>query len=726
MPALLFSTASLPIMDFFQAQDHARKKSGRLVFLYLAAVLAIILSIYAILILALTGTSANGNPLSTATDTATATATLARYWHPQLFLGTAGVTAAVIALGSLFKIISLRGGGGVVARSVGGILVAPNTTDPQKRRLVNVVEEMAIAAGVRVPEIYILPEKGLNAFAAGYSPDDAAVAVTQGALDTLTRDELQGVVAHEFSHILNGDMRLNIRLIGLLFGIFLLTILGRGLVRAAASSGSRDKKGGGAAAFLLLGLALVIIGYLGVFFGRLIQAAVSRQREFLADASAVQFTRNPDGIAGALRKIGALAAGSRIANAHATETSHMFFANALRGSFAGLFATHPPLAKRIKAIDPSFDGTFSAKPKPRAASGEPPARPPRRPSPPPPLPIPGTTLANATIPSATAPGTTIAGATTAGIAAPGTTISGAAAPGAAAITDAAITGVAITGDSGVTGATTPPPLPTSEFLAALAIASAPDPSHGAKTLETIPPALREIAHDPERVRALILALLHDTADTAIAAKQQLIADRVLATTERQTYAATLPAAAALPARARLPLLDLALPALRALPPAQTDALLQAVDAFIAADGRTSLAEFALRRVIQRNLRPPERNPRLIAAAAPLAAEISLLLGALARSDAAAPESAARAFAAGAGKFDEAARAKLAFQPAVNTDPDALARALDRLDHAAPAVKKTLLAALTAAACSDASIAPAEIEIIRATAAALNCPAPLIQ
>ncbi|MDR2673583.1 MAG: M48 family metallopeptidase [Opitutaceae bacterium] len=648
-------------MDFFQAQDNARKKSGRLVFLYLAAVVAIILSIYAVLILSLTGASGGDHPCPPDAPF------LARYWNPQLFLGTAGITAAVIALGSLFKIISLRGGGGVVARSVGGILVTPNTTDPQKRRLVNVVEEMAVAAGVRVPEIYILPEQGINAFAAGYSPDDAAVAVTQGALDTLTRDELQGVVAHEFSHILNGDMRLNIRLIGLLFGIFLLTLIGRVVLRAVSSSGSRrsgGKKGGGIAIFLILGLALILVGYIGVFFGRIIQAAVSRQREFLADASAVQFTRNPDGIAGALRKIGARAAGSRIANAHATETSHMFFASALRSSFGGLFATHPPLAERIKAIDPSFDGDFSAKPKPPAGTGagagEPPVRNPVRFSP---LPNPF---------------------------------------GAA------------------------PPIPSSAFLASLAVASAPNPSLGAATLEAIPPALRETARDPERVRALVLALLRDTADAAVAAKQQTIADRVLATTERATYAAALPPAAALPARARLPLLDLALPALRALPPAQIESFLQAVDAFIAADGRTSLAEFALRRVIQRNLRPPERNPRLATAAAPLAAEISLLLSAIAHAGAAVPESAVRAFAAGAGKFDGTVRPKLALQPVGNADPDALIRALDRLDHTSPAVKKTLLSALAAAAAADASIAPSEIEILRATAAALNCPAPPVR
>ena len=235
---------------------------------------------------------------------------------------------------------------------LGGRLVNPAQPDPDERKLLNVVEEMAIASGIPVPQVYVLPEeKGINAFAAGHSTSDAVVAVTQGALRLLTRDELQGVIGHEFSHILNGDMRLNLRLMGLIFGILCLAVIGRVLLHVRG--GGKDKN-----PLPLLGLVLVLMGWVGVFFGRLIQAAVSRQREFLADASAVQFTRNPAGLAGALKKIGGLSYGSKLKNAHAGEASHMFFGNGMGGSFLGLMETHPPLAERILALEPDFDGEF--------------------------------------------------------------------------------------------------------------------------------------------------------------------------------------------------------------------------------------------------------------------------------------------------------------------------------------------------------------------------------
>ena len=274
-------------------------------------------------------------------------------WNPQLFLLAAVGTLAVIALGSGFKTLELAQGGSSVATMLGGRLVAPTTTDPDERKLRNVVEEMAIAAGVPVPQVYLLPEEqGINAFAAGHSTSDAVVAVTAGAVRLLTRDELQGVIGHEFSHILNGDMRLNLRLMGIVFGILCLAVIGRVLLYTRSRS-SKDKN-----PLPLLGLALIVIGWIGVFFGRLIQAAVSRQREFLADASSVQFTRNPAGLAARSRKIGGLSFGSKLEAAHAEEASHMFFGNGMSESFFHLMETHPPLAERIRAIDPSFDGTF--------------------------------------------------------------------------------------------------------------------------------------------------------------------------------------------------------------------------------------------------------------------------------------------------------------------------------------------------------------------------------
>ena len=263
---------------------------------------------------------------------------------------------ALITVGSLYKMAQLAGGGTVVAERLGGRRVYPNTTDPVERRLLNVVEEMALASGVPVPPVFLLSEEqGINAFAAGYSPSDAVVGVTRGCAQQLTRDQLQGVVAHEFSHILNGDMRLNMRLIGVLHGILLMGLVGRELLRLVGhSGGGRSRRNDGAAPLLLIGLAFMVIGFLGLFIGNLIKAAASRQREFLADASAVQFTRNPEGIAGALKRIGAAVFGSKLASPRAAEASHMYFAEGI----STLFASHPPLHERISRIDPQWDGKF--------------------------------------------------------------------------------------------------------------------------------------------------------------------------------------------------------------------------------------------------------------------------------------------------------------------------------------------------------------------------------
>lgn len=342
--------------DFFAAQDAARRRSRRLVWLFLASVAGLIVAIYvAINFLLLFAGQEVG------------------LWDPAVFLGVALGVSLVVGVSSLVKITRLRSGGGSVARSVGGRPVVPATTDPDERRLVNVVEEMAIASGVPVPEIYVLDaEEGINAFAAGFSPDDAAVAVTRGCMTKLTRDELQGVVAHEFSHILNGDMRLNIHLIGLVFGLLALSVLGQGMIRASFYSGGGRRRNGkdGAgivAALVALGLILLAAGWIGVLFGRLLQSAVSRQREFLADASAVQFTRNPPGLAGALRKIAA--SGSRVRNEHSQDVAHLFFASGISSTWAGLFATHPPLAERIRALDPGWDGNAEPEPPPVPVPG---------------------------------------------------------------------------------------------------------------------------------------------------------------------------------------------------------------------------------------------------------------------------------------------------------------------------------------------------------------------
>jgi len=328
-------------MDFFSAQDEARKNTKWLVLLFLLAVFSIIILLYLAIAF-----------FTTYSNTARMAAPV-QWWQPELFLVVAGITSTVILLGSLYKTAALASGGGAsVAESLGGRLISRGTQDRLERRLLNVVDEMAIASGVPVPQVYLLEdEPSINAFAAGYDVQHAVVAVTRGCLEQLSRDELQGVVAHEFSHILNGDMRMNLRLIGILFGILLLALAGRFILRGSRFSSSRNKNAGG---IIVIGLALMLVGYVGLFFGRLIKAAVSRQREFLADASAVQFTRNPSGLSGALKKIGGFV-DNTIEHPNAEEASHMFFDTGVAMSF-NLFATHPPLEERIKRIEPMFRG----------------------------------------------------------------------------------------------------------------------------------------------------------------------------------------------------------------------------------------------------------------------------------------------------------------------------------------------------------------------------------
>ena len=332
-------------MNFFAAQDQARRSSRRLVVVYIAATIAIVLGVTAVVGFALFSFSQSGYGY-----------TPGQFIREQapLLLGTALLTALFIFGSSLYKTSRLSAGGGKVAVDMGGTLVPTDVQDPLRRRLRNVVEEMAIASGVPVPEIYVMEkEHGINAFAAGFSPSDAAIAVTRGTLELLDRDELQGVIAHEFSHILNGDMKLNVRLMGVLFGIMVLGLIGRMVVRGGYhSSIVSSRRNRNAPVILIVGIGLIVLGGVGVFFARMIKASVSRQREFLADASAVQFTRQSHGIASALKKIGGYSEGSKISATDPEEVSHMLFGSGT--SLLGMFATHPPLVDRIQALDPGF------------------------------------------------------------------------------------------------------------------------------------------------------------------------------------------------------------------------------------------------------------------------------------------------------------------------------------------------------------------------------------
>ncbi len=339
-------------MDFFQRQDSARRRTRWLVVYFAGAILGLACTFYIIAL----PPYFHGNPEA-----------VGSLWHPELFQVVVSVVLIIVALGSLIKAIKLRKGGNAIALALGGRPLTAPATDPDERELQNIVEEMSIASGVPVPASYVLDrEPGINAFAAGFRPEDAVIGVTKGAMQFLTRDELQGVIAHEFSHILNGDMRLNLRLVAWLQGILWIAIAGKGLLEGARrcvpwKSESDDLKKAGLGLFFFgsaVGVIIYGLGSVGLFFGHLIKSAVARQREFLADAAAVQFTRNPTGLANALKKIGGLANGSRIRSPLAEEASHMFFGNGLGNSWFGIFATHPSLKKRIKLLDPNFDGRF--------------------------------------------------------------------------------------------------------------------------------------------------------------------------------------------------------------------------------------------------------------------------------------------------------------------------------------------------------------------------------
>lgn len=328
-------------MDFFKHQGRARKFTFVLIFLLILALVGVFIAVYVLITVLfflfsydeIRHTFPESTPLND--------------WRLIVFYSS--VILLFIGGVSLYRIGSLSGGGHVVASSLGGNPLRRDTQDFDERRLLNVVEEMAIASGIPVPPVYLLEEKGINAFAAGYSPQDAVIGVTRGCIETLTRDELQAVIAHEFSHIFNGDMRLNINLIGVVYGIMAIGLIG---AQAARLNGERTS-------FIsMIGFCFICIGAVGTFFGNLIKASVSRQREYLADASAVQFTRNPLGMTGALKQIGASPTHGIISNSSAAEYSHMYFAKGVSGFLSGLFSTHPQLEKRIKRIEPNWDGKF--------------------------------------------------------------------------------------------------------------------------------------------------------------------------------------------------------------------------------------------------------------------------------------------------------------------------------------------------------------------------------
>ncbi len=714
-------------MDFFSHQEAARRKTKRLVVLFLLAVAAIIAGVYLVV-----------TPVWFAYAAKEGFADDWRLWDPERLAVVALGVCTVIFFGSAFRMASLRqGGGAAVARLLGGRPVDPSTHDPDERRLLNVVQEMAIASGIPVPDVYLIEdEESINAFAAGLSTDQAVIGVTRGCLVLLSRDELQGVIGHEFSHVLNGDMRLNLRLMGILAGILVIAVIGRVLMHGRRS---RSK---GAAQVQLAGLGLYVVGYAGVFFGTLIQAAVSRQREFLADASAVQFTRNPGGIAGALKKIGGLAFGSRLTSAHAEEASHFFFGDAIRRGFSGLLSTHPPLHERVARIDPSFEGAFprvdvaSVRAAPKDA-GRPPARSRAIPGPAPAAAA-GTgsegagveaavlsTPARAPVWVSDVPGTAeSAMAAGAGTREAGPGPGGSRPAMAAGAARASATGFAVRGGGDEPGPGGPAVEPR-RFTERVGTLDRGHLDHAVALLEALGSPLLERARSLPGAIVIVHALVI-AKEPAVRRRQLETLRGALPPAEYADLSKVLPALESAPREARLPLMDVAVATLRRLSHAQFESFLGAMQALIRADDHVDLFELALRHAVIRHVAPAFGASRpagvRFRSVRPIAREASAVLSALARCGQREAGAAQGAFDAARPHLEEESSV-VRFLPAQETNVDLVTLALDQLAWASPALKKKLITAATACVIWDRKVTMEEAELLRAFADALDCPVP---
>jgi Zn-dependent protease with chaperone function len=652
-------------MDFFGAEQRARKRTTRLLVLFGLAVAGTIAAGYAATIFGMRVTQSGPygrQGYSEYAERPEGELDSISYWQPGVFAAVSLATLAVVGLASLYKWSQFSGGGSAVAESVGGRKVDPHTTDPAEHRLLNVVEEMAIASGLPVPDVYVLDsEPAINSFAAGLASSDAVITVTKGTLQKLDRDELQGVVAHEFSHILNGDMRMNVRISAIIFGILVIGLAGRGILsglRYSRFGSSREKGGGGIALVVGAGFALMVIGYVGYFFGKLIQASVSRQREFLADASAVQFTRNPGGVTGALKKIGGYAIGSNLDAHNASEISHFFFAQAFDSNFGGLWATHPPLATRIIAIEPGFDGKFFEPPDIVNVAKEPWSSLPNMPK----------------------------------------------------------------------KAPTPSPQAAMAFGAALAAAAGTLTPEGADDaqaiLAEIPPALRTAARSPHDSPILLFGLLLGD-DEAVRAKQLSIVAGASGGDALQTLNHLDPLLRQLKPAHRLPLLQLALPALKALPQSSLASFTGILDSLVSANGAVTTFEFALQRLVIRALalsRAPSGPAVEIYSFQAVAKEISVVLSALAHASSDNANEAAKAFAEGASQL-KVVEGGISFLPEAGSGLPQLDAALDKLAGASGPIKQRLLVAGAHVVSADGVLLTQEAELLRAVAASLDVPVP---
>ena len=639
-------------MNFFESQHRVRRNTAWLVVLFSLAVISLIVMTNLLVMMAfgyLNAEQMSGSGMPA----------LQMDWQTFATIG-AGVVA-VIVVGSLYKIMTLSAGGKAVAESLGGRLIAQNTRDPKQRKLLNVVEEMAIASGTPAPPVYLLAdEQGINAFAAGFSPRDAVIGVTQGTIEHLSRDQLQGVIAHEFSHIFNGDMRLNIRLMGILHGILILGLIGYFILRPAAYSGHRRSSGKNAGGIFVLAIGLMVIGYAGTFFGNLIKAAVSRQREYLADASAVQFTRNPDGIAGALKRIGGF--GSRVENPAAAEVSHAFFAQGVSSLVESLFSTHPPLKKRILRIDPQWDGNFEVK-SPDAPQED------------------VKTGAEETL-SRTDVARKVA---------------------------AVAAGAAVVDVMNAIDQIGNPAQDTIDYARSL--------------VSGLSETIKDAAHEPFGARAVMYCLALDAGQTDRARQLQYLQEQA----DPGVYplvVSLLPEMTGLDARYRLPLVDIAIPALKQLSFKQYKLFKQNLTALADMNARVDFLEWSLQKILFNHLDAQffklSRARVRYASLAQLSHEIELILSAMAYVGQRDKHGAEQAFRVATAVLD---LGELRLLAETDISLPALDVALDKLAKLKPLLKPRLLKACVASIVHDQRVAPVEVELLRAFSDVLDCPMP---
>lgn len=639
-------------MNFFEHQDQARRNTTKLLLLFGLSIAVMIAAFYgvAIAILSTQATPALGGLI---------------LWRPGVLFWVTSGTLAFMVVGSSTKLAQLSQGGHSLAKGLGGRELNPLTDDPDEQRLINVVSEMALASGTPIPAVYLLDnEPGINAFAAGFTADKAVIGVTRGCLDQLSRDELQGVIGHEFSHILNGDMGLNLKLIGVIHGLLLIYIAGRLVLRLSYYDGSsrRSKDDKGAGAVLAAALAMVVIGYLGVLCGRLIKSAVSREREFLADASAVQFTRNPEGLTGALRKIGQLSAGSTMVSPMAETASHLLFgeANNNLSFLGGWFATHPPLGERLRRL------------------GQ--------------VPIPQGVSPLSAGASVIAPDESLVMGLHGG------------------------TTTAVQQETAAIASPAP-----RQFMTAIGTVDGRRLDQVRSLLNELPAEIKAALQDPNAATEVVYALLVRT-KPALQTQQIEYLSNTYGPDCRGRVGQIYNRVRALKPGQDLLLLEALVPALQQLDPDTGRKFSQTAQALSQPGGRLLLSNYPLQLILRKRLSGGSGQTATITAMADLWGDALIVLALLARVGHTRPEDALYAFKLGLSQLPGAKTQPSPHQlPPVNSAD--INASLSRLEQAVPKLKQTIVDACAHTVLADNDVTPAEMGLLRAVVITLDCPAP---